>query len=280
MKTSSGKMIEAYQRSVAPFHASSQTRRPARRGFTLIELLVVIAIIAILAAMLLPALARAKCKAMGIQCMNNSKQMTLGWIMYAGDNQDILLDAGSWVSGSPDMRYTDQPDFTNYEAMKRVPLANYVGKSVKVWQCPSSTHVSTAAGTKGQPGARSYSMNNHIGNYFGDAYGMYQYQKMSHFVRPGPSSTFVLLDESSSINDGWFMADLGGFDPRNPSQQTSFGDAPGSWHCKACGFSFADGHSEIHKWRQYDQSKRMSPSADDVDWLQSKTTAKKVNATR
>lgn len=256
--------------------------RKRNRAFTLIELLVVIAIIAILAAMLLPALAKAKCKAVAIQCMNNSKQLTLGWIMYAGDNADVLLDSGGWVSGSPDMRYRDDPNFTNYDTMKQVPLAAYVGKSVKVWQCPGSTWVSTAPATKGQPGARSYSMNNHIGDYPfpGNPYPFFKYQKMTHFVRPGPANTFVLLDESSSINDGWFMSNLGGFDPRNPPAQVGFGDAPGSWHCRACGFSFADGHSEIHKWRQYDQTKNIPPSADDVDWLQSKTTAKQDRPTR
>jgi prepilin-type processing-associated H-X9-DG protein len=71
------------------------------------------------------------------------------------------------------------------------------------------------------------------------------------------------------------MANLAGYDPRNPAEQAAsgFGDAPGAWHAKACGFSFADGHSEIHKWRQYDLKVR--PNADDVDWLQSKTTAKR-----
>jgi prepilin-type processing-associated H-X9-DG protein len=105
---------------------------------------------------------------------------------------------------------------------------------------------------------------------------------MTDFVHPGPANTFVLLDESDSINDGWFMASLAGFDPRNPAVQadSGFGDDPGSWHDRACGFSFADGHSEIHKWRVYDRTKKIKESADDVDWLQLRTTAKKDRPTR
>ena len=256
------------------------------RAFTLIELLVVIAIIAILAAMLLPALAKAKTKAVAIQCMNNSKQLTLGWIMYAGDNGDKVLTSGAWVSdpiaGGSNMRDPSISDYIDYELHKKLPLSAYVGKSVKVWHCPGDTRGSTMPGFVGLPSARSYSMNNHIGNWFanqfGPGYGMFEFLKMSDFVRPGPVNTFVLLDESSSINDGWFMANMGGFDPRNPADQNGFGDAPGAWHGAACGFSFADGHSEIHKWKQYKTG--VSPSAADVDWLQSKTTAKRDRPTR
>jgi prepilin-type N-terminal cleavage/methylation domain-containing protein len=265
-------------------HANlEQTARRRETGFTLIELLVVIAIIAILAAMLLPALSKAKIKAQMIQCMNNSKQLTLGWIMYAGDHGDKLLSSLGWC-GNSDMSPTDNPNFTDYELLRNLPLSPYVGKSIMVWRCPGSDRRSTLPSTLGQPGARNYSMNNWIGHYSnrGDSPGYFEFIKMGDFIRPGPANTFVLLDESDSINDGWFMASLTGFDPRNPAQQEAagFGDAPGSWHDRACGFSFADGHSEIHKWRQYNKLKKIKPSAEDVDWLQSKTTAKVDRPTR
>ena len=256
--------------------------RVARRGFTLIELLVVIAIIAILAAMLLPALSKAKIKAQMIYCMNNSRQLTLCWIMYSGDNSDHLLTATGWVPGN--VSDTATGDFIDlFNQLRTGPLNSYLGGSVKVYWCPGDTRRSTMPGHSGQPGCRSYSMNNHIGNYFTSKLGAYdylEYVKTSDFTRPGPVNTFVFLDESSSINDGWFMANLSGFDPRNPALQTGFGDAPGSWHDRACGFSFADGHSEIHKWKQYDELKNALPSVADVDWLQSKTTAKKDRPTR
>ena len=256
--------------------------RAGQGGFTLIELLVVIAIIAILAAMLLPALSKAKVKAQAIYCMNNSRQLTLGWIMHAGDNSDNLLTAISWVPG--DVRDTATGDFIDlYKQLPTGALNSYLGGNVKIYWCPGDTRKSTLPGYTGQPGCRSYSMNNHIGNYFISKfpdYPFFEFLKMSDFRRPGPVDTLVLLDEGSSINDGWFMANMAGFDPRNPAQQTDFGDAPGAWHNRACGFSFADGHSEIHKWRQYDELKNSPPSAADVDWLQSKTTSKKNNPTR
>src|SRR5215207_1242632 len=133
------------------FHDHTHNRRKAtrlsfgfqtktRRGFTLIELLVVIAIIAILAAMLLPALSKAKTKAHGVSCMNNTKQLTLGWLLFATDNGDRLMKDKPVAGG---MDWTSNPDNTNVALLvdtEQSQMANYV-KSYLVWKCPADAYI-------------------------------------------------------------------------------------------------------------------------------------------
>ena len=239
-----------------------------RFGFTLIELLVVIAIIAILAALLLPALSRAKLKAQGIYCMNNTKQLALAWIMYADENEgkpppnvDSLL-AGkdalhpSWVAGwltlgSPSTDNFNTDMLINHEAY---PYGAYLGPYVKtftVFKCPADRSTANVFGSV-KPRVRSLSMNNFVGapsrsntsdaDPFTNPQGSSKYppyQKLPNI--PSPSMTFVFLDErEDSINDGTFCtaADQPGF----------LRDVPASYHGSSGGLSFADGHSEIHKW--------------------------------
>lgn len=258
-----------------------------RRGFTLIELLVVITIIAILAAMLLPALTKAKLKAQGIGCMNNTKQMTLAWLMWSGDNNDELLAARAWVKGSVnnpgDFEFVDVQGTTVGFNLPASPLFPYLGKNVSLFRCPGDKRVSTLFPYKGTPVCRSYSMNGWFGEgWNGEPYRIFR--KSSDMTRPGPVNTYVLLDESGlTINDGFFAVSMQTYDPRDMAGKQII-DVPATYHGNCGSFSFADGHSEIHRWRDGRTANLLigdvSPNNQDVDWIQSKASSKINNPTR
>ncbi len=259
-------------------HAGQTCGRFPARGFTLIELLVVIAIIAILAAMLLPALSRAKIKAVGTGCMSNTRQITLAWIMYAHDCNDQLIDPAyyNWMRG--DVSGAGLADQTNVTFLIDNPLNAYVGGNYKVYKCPGDPRT-----YRGLPVVRSVAMNAFFSTIVYDP-SYFFFRKLSALIRPGPAQTFVILDESrNSINDVFFALNMSGYDPRQPTAW-AFTDIPATYHSMAGSLSFADGHSEIHKWRDARTATApifaASPNNADVDWLNSRGSARIRNPTR
>jgi prepilin-type N-terminal cleavage/methylation domain-containing protein/prepilin-type processing-associated H-X9-DG protein len=271
------------QNMCRPEHDKPSEGSPTCHGFTLIELLVVVAIVVILLGLRLPVYASAKTKSKGAQCLNNVHQLSLAWLMYAGDNREYFLyssDDGSgttpystnntrtagdnfaWTWSKMNFAPSNPYNWDINADMVLRPMWQY-DKNASIYKCPGDTSVIVSNGVA-LPRVRSYSMNFYLGGYGANASPGYEpniqfpfYTRLTDLAEsvssPGAANTFLFIEERQDcISWGNFLTDMSGYPlsnkPAIPGLYRWNQDLPGASHDRAGGISFCDGHAEIHKW--------------------------------
>lgn len=271
-----------------------------RRAFTLIELLVVIALMAVLTAMLLPAMNKAKERAQGIQCVSNVRQLTFAWFLYSDDHNGRLAYNLGGASGGKslamktnanwannNLSWDLNPDNTNTAGLIEASLGVYANKNANIYRCPGDRLVSERQREAGWSGrVRSYSMNAMVGDA-GEitANGKNRINpKVTQFFRvtdiQRPAEIFVFVEEHpDSIGDGYFL---------NVFSKNQWNDLPASHHGVSASFAFADGHAQLHRWvssstRQPMKAARLdfplllSPNdTADINWVMDRTSTRPI----
>jgi len=239
---------------------SDSMNRPGVAAFTLVELLVVLAVLLFGMLLLAPGLARTQPDSRSARCLNNHRQLTRAWLMYAGDNNDKLVGTphgtaivanppeGVWASGWLD--WTTSAINTNTVLLtdpRYSSMATYLGKDARVFKCPADYYLSAAQRARGwKERARSISVNVYLGSSSSQLAGgpvdpaFAVVNKLAELLNPKPAETWVSIDENAdSINDSPFWS------PRS----NQWLDMPANYHDGAASAAFADGHVEMHRWQ-------------------------------
>jgi prepilin-type processing-associated H-X9-DG protein len=272
-------------------------------AFTVLELLVIVGVLALLLSLLIPTMSKSGLSSRAFQCLNNNRLLCNAWRMYADDNRDLIVYASddgagtthpanqyAWTWMHLDFNPGDRAAWDPNVDLAQRPLWPYTGRNVSVYKCPSDPSALNVNGTV-RPRLRSMAMNIYLGGFAGTDGGWpfvtpYQiYFKTTELTAPTPSKTFVFVDERwDAISWGGFMTAMTGY-TNNPTAYV-FYDLPGMYHNLGSSFSFADGHTELHRWTDPRTTPPMgeqqvvtfpieSPRNPDIAWLQDHSTRPK-----